>query len=440
MTEGLQHRERDAVPPQAPEQKTSVMDDEDKYNKKKDKKGASWPLRLLRLLLSLVGITGAKTVECRTGTALFCIVAVGMPLCFVVQNVFKSMVSDAQHDHQVLEGLRTSTYQHCTKEEGLKEFNIAAQPRADLSEAFQRKLKRSAFSVTVLGPRGSGKTTLIQKELCGEKGVVRVSLASTETNFDLAVLRELGTSNAIEASFSNALVQLKKDREANLKGNKGKRDEGRPIIVFGVDSNASAQQVQALLLWSKEVQHERRQASIIIDISQARVSLNLDINLEELRTSVFFVPLMSKAEAEGMLSLLVSDDDAKYAVSKIGCLPLHIQSLVSRCEGDYTSFKDVVDDYKEKLQYQMRSSAQNFASAVKVNAESQVLFQSIWEGNAIGLYKLATALGISQTQVIQADRMAPHILQIDPFDKRVSFSSPLARTELLAKMKQQPAI
>lgn len=271
-----------------------------------------------------------------------CAVIGVLPLAFVSQTVLSNWVTNPQHtfsaNHEVLEALRTSTYKYCTNEEA--DMNITDQPCYELTKRFRTHFRDPQLTIVVLGPRGAGKTTLIQKELCGKLGVVHVPLQRKDTDFDRAVLKNLGISS--EVSLGDALDDaLRREHEKNLKGNRG----AQPVIVFSVDSKASAEQVQDLLIWSKSVQFEGLLACIVVDISQSRVSLNLTINLGDLRTSIFHVPLMSEAEAKGMLGEIMSDADAEYAVKQIGSLPLHIRELVSRCTTSDIAPVEVIDLY-----------------------------------------------------------------------------------------------
>ena len=231
-----------------------------------------------------------------------------------------------------------SAINHSTSGGILPEFTVH---REGLEEALFKKIvrpNRVFRTVLVVGPRGSGKSTLTHMTLKNTAKVITVSLNTHESfsaeKFAQAILDVLDVPppetqiNTAKNSVEKALATCQKD------------DSRVPIIHVEADFRCDSNQLQDMLLLLKNWGQDKQLVRAVVTLSSSRAALGLTIAMEELRTDLF--DLEDYTDEEGyqyMHSFMKSrvecskEEFRDYCTSlfcRLGRRPLHLQSLCDR--------------------------------------------------------------------------------------------------------------
>ena len=127
----------------------------------------------------------------------------------------------------------------------------------------------------VHGPRGVGKTTVVQNALIGVKSVVHIEPSPlTVDNLYRSILTQLnvkteGIDHAALVQKSLRLIQV--------------ADGTRPTIVVDIDEKCNEQQLMAVLIELKKLVGNSNLSSGVVVLSTSRAALLLPVALHELR-------------------------------------------------------------------------------------------------------------------------------------------------------------
>ena len=147
-------------------------------------------------------------------------------------------------------------------------------------------------TLLVSGPRGAGKTILVNKALKGRNGVIDFKPAADTdvTNETLveAIMNELEIEYTAGLNPTTMLMKILKDI--------------KPILIVEVNDHCTSEGLQSLLLRLKSWGADKMLVRPIVVVSSSRSAFSLTIGLKELRTEQLI--------ALGLLRLSPNDDTA----------------------------------------------------------------------------------------------------------------------------------
>ena len=167
-------------------------------------------------------------------------------------------------------------------------------------------------TIVVTGPRGSGKSTLVQHCLAGKGGVVRIFL-NTQSSFSKEkfaenVMQTIGVSYTqpgtdvnVMALLSLALRRLRKSQEE------------LPIIVVETDNRCTPGELRSLLILMKQYGADQKLIRPIVVLSSSTSAFGLTISEAELRSRYFHVDDLTDEQCleyvESRLSRMIKGDE-----------------------------------------------------------------------------------------------------------------------------------
>ena len=169
-------------------------------------------------------------------------------------------------------------------------------------------------TIVVTGPRGSGKSTLVQRYLAGKGGVVRIVLNTqssfSEEKFAENVMETIGVSYAQSGTNVMALLSVA------LRGLR-KSQEELPIIVVETDHRCKPGELRSLLILMKQYGADQKLIRPIIVLSSSTSAFGLTINEVELRSRYFHVDDLTDEQCleyvESRLSEIIKGDEQEIS-------------------------------------------------------------------------------------------------------------------------------
>jgi len=207
-------------------------------------------------------------------------------------------------------------------------------PRPKIEEQIMNALTYSSLKggryTIVYGPRGIGKTELVDHTAIGKKGVVKVTVssASSKTGVIQAITEELGC----KSTDLNIKVLIAAVQKSGIV----------PTIIFDVERSVSRDDdmLSTIRSLSKELALYCR---CIIVLSEANAVLQFGIDERE---KFIYVDEMERDEAERLIETLqtnITKAEMKYVFEKIGTSPLKLINLAGLISPTY-SVEDYVTD------------------------------------------------------------------------------------------------
>ena len=319
--------------------------------------------------------------------------------------------------------------------------------RPALIKSLAKKLETSiadgAFNPTwlVTGPRGSGKTTLINMLLKDKWNVIAVTIntwdAFTERSFASSINESLTNHNITEQGpwFLQSVLRMAKDP---------------PILVVEVNERCSSEQLQSLLLVLKNWGADLRLIRPLVILSTSKAAFGLHIGLMQLRTVPFLVDDVTEAEAELLLKDICrrhthgcTEEDlscfCKKLVSAVGTRPLHFSffSIKLRAMPALLSYEELNEagNFLVDLSGQYAKSLKLVMDKVcgtdkKMQATFKRLFETM-KKRPVPLYQLLLTLDIKEKQFLNlvADlEVMPQPFYIQLCTENVYLESKLEKT------------
>ena len=183
-------------------------------------------------------------------------------------------------------------------------------------KAFKKMLyDPSLKTIIVTGPRGSGKSTLVQRCLAGKGRVVRFCL-NTRSDFSEEEFTE-NAMKSIDVSYALPGTNLKALLSVALRGLRESKEE-LPIFVVEVDTRCTPDLLRSLLILMKQYGADNRLIRPIIVLSSSTSAFGLSITQRELRSRYFHVDDLTAEQCleyvESRLSSTIEGD--KQEISK----------------------------------------------------------------------------------------------------------------------------
>ena len=223
-------------------------------------------------------------------------------------------------------------------------------PRKPFQAALLGKATSSpSRTLVVMGPRGSGKTTLVNLTFAPSANVIRIHLDTTEpfsaeefSHNILTVLRvyppppHMSTRLLLEQAF--------------------KKFAEPPLLLVEADTRCGAKQLEQLLLLLKWWAGDLNAVRPVVLLAASRAAFSLKLRLSELRARPFVVPDLTEAEGEQLLwtmfSKLVTCTEEEFSqlckqllLPKLGTRPLNLTDFATHYkeEGTLHTLQEVTD-------------------------------------------------------------------------------------------------
>ena len=183
-------------------------------------------------------------------------------------------------------------------------------------EGFKDMLYNPHFlrTIVVTGPRGSGKSTLVQHCLAGKGGVVSVCLDTqssfSEEKFAENVMQTIGLPRREPGTNVMALLSLA------LRGLR-KSQEELPIFVIEADDRCTPGQLRSLLILMKQYGADEKLIRPIVVLSSSTSAFGPSISPMELRSRYFHVDDLTDEQCleyvESRLSSMIEGDEQEIS-------------------------------------------------------------------------------------------------------------------------------
>ena len=205
----------------------------------------------------------------------------------------------------------------------MKAINVSKLEMPQINGYIKRNQEMEAFkemlydpgplrTIVVTGPRGSGKSTLVQHCLAGKGGVVSVCLDTqssfSEEKFEEKVMKTIGLAQS--GTNATALLSLA------LEGLRESQEE-LPIFVIEADERCTPDQLQSLLILMKQYGSDKQLIRPIIVLSSSTSIFGLTIWHKELRLRYFHVDDLTDEQCleyvESRLSSMIEGDEQEIS-------------------------------------------------------------------------------------------------------------------------------
>ena len=298
-------------------------------------------------------------------------------------------------------------------------------------------------TVFVYGPRGSGKTSLIQHALQGRNGVFEIKIQTTTGNEALTEFIE-EVSKQVDFFGNPQDRAFVEDVFAACRV--------RPIVVVDLERKCSAEVLEAVLTACKVLSYDNRKkkaAKLVVALSGSRAAVESTMDLVKLRCVGVHIGFFQKAEALKYTTDRVPtsfrdpkrrDEIAELVVNEFDLLVLDLQKVCKYLRdgkhGDVDDVKKRIED-RRKLQ---EANAQNgwkdfcnsLAEALKSDYDAKAVKEMALEllkGPQLNidivdlLSRKSGGVPLTSTHIALFNADARfHPLYIDPFSPTVSLN------------------
>ena len=294
-------------------------------------------------------------------------------------------------------------------------------------------------TIVVTGPRGSGKSTLVQRYLAGKGGVVRIVLNTqssfSEEKFAENVMETIGVSYAQSGTNVMALLSVA------LRGLR-KSQEELPIIVVETDHRCKPGELRSLLILMKQYGADQKLIRPIIVLSSSTSAFGLTINEVELRSRYFHVDDLTDEQCleyvESRLSEIIKGDEQE--ISKfvkevvphlgIGNRLVQINNVLGlgklKLDKKLDKVQEHIESYVEERVRIYTSSVRRFFKEVKGTCHSKEAvkraFKLLLEKGSMPLHTFHEVCGVEEERFIEIiSNIEPHPFYVDPEHRTIHF-------------------
>eukprot|EP00529_Nitzschia_sp_RCC80_P021278 CAMPEP_0113469724 /NCGR_PEP_ID=MMETSP0014_2-20120614/16053_1 /TAXON_ID=2857 /ORGANISM="Nitzschia sp." /LENGTH=392 /DNA_ID=CAMNT_0000362223 /DNA_START=55 /DNA_END=1233 /DNA_ORIENTATION=- /assembly_acc=CAM_ASM_000159 len=311
--------------------------------------------------------------------------------------------------------------------------------------------RKTSPTVLLYGPRGSGKTALIEHALKGRRGVLAIDIDKkshdeaqdemiTRISRKVDVFGREQDQDFLEDVFSKCVVP--------------------PVVVITLEAKCKGEVLEGVLVMCKTLSYNKRyqrQPRFIVDLSGSRAAIDASINLEGLRAvgvSVgHFSPSESLLYATERMPLSLRDPRRRESVasSVVGKFDGHVLTLFKVCEAlrerqptDVPTVEATIAQLQESIEKRASRGWWNFCCSLDKLFGAPVSSDNLKQAVELlmeepqDILKIIRVLSNGSTGIKLSERdlglinadAGFHPLTIDPFEKEVSLSGIPIRTVL----------
>ena len=298
----------------------------------------------------------------------------------------------------------------------------------DVDTAALSKMGKPFIPTTIIcGPRGCGKSTLINESMQKRSAVVKIFYEGENSeDFAIAVLRSLRITlpdNTDPVTFLLEVLEM-----LNTK----------PIFVMEVDKRFGSKHLEQLLLLLKRLGDDLQLMVPIVVLSSSRSALSLELSATSLRAEFFPITDLTENECRQFLqsvmdTLKISDDEKRQAIDfgmrHIGNRLVDLHAVANcirqvKCSS-LEEYQSVVITYSKQQIQSYQAAFATFALKCPRIRDRHVLEKLT---NGLEILDLCKALGISQEELLELNStIEPHVLYICPNDCTVIYGSHFMR-------------
>ena len=308
-------------------------------------------------------------------------------------------------------------------------------------KAFNKMLNDPEYlqTIVVTGPRGSGKSTLVQHCLAGKGRVVRFCLNTrsdfSEEEFAEKVMKTIKVSYALPGTYVTVLLSVVLEVMRGLR----KSQEELPIFVVEVDRRCTPDQLQSLLLLMKQYGADEKLIRPIIVLSSSTSAFGLTINEVELRSRYFHVDDLTNEQCleyiESRLSRMIIGDKQEISEFVENVVPglgmgnrlVQIMSVlmdISELKLDKVQ-KHIESCVEERVRI-YTSSVRRFFKEVKGTCQSKEAvkeaFELLLDKKSMPLHTFCEVCGVEEERFIEIiSNIEPHPFYVDPKHRTIHF-------------------
>ena len=306
-------------------------------------------------------------------------------------------------------------------------------------EAFKKMLYDPGplKTIIVTGPRGSGKSTLVQHCLAGKAGAVRIFL-DPRSDFSVEefaenVMHKIGLPRTEPGTKAKGLLYLALEELCE-------RQEELPIIVVEADHRCTPGQLRSLLILMKQYGADNKLIRPIVVLSSSKATFGLAISEKELRSHYFHVDDLTDKQCleyiESRLSMIIEGDEqekisnfVKEVVPHLGIgnRLIHLDSvLVGMSKQNLHKIQKHIEWCVEEEVLAYTNSMRSFFGEVKGTCHSKEAVKRalklLLEKGSMPLHTFHRVCGIKDKRLIEIiSNIDPHPFYVEPKHRTIHF-------------------
>ena len=317
-------------------------------------------------------------------------------------------------------------------------------------EAFKKDLydpRLRIRTIIVTGPRGSGKSTLVQHCLADKGKVVRIRLDTrsdfSEEEFAENAMKTIGLPYRQSGTNAMGLLSLA------LQGLRESQKE-LPIIVVETDNRCTPDQLRSLLVLMKYFGADEELIRPIIVLSSSTSAFGLCIEEAELRSHYFHVDNLTDEQCleyvESRLSSTIEGDEQE--ISKfvkevvpllgignrlidldsllVGISELNLDNKLDKIQHKLDKVQEHIKSYVEQRVRSYTSSLRRFFEEVKGTCHSKKnvkgAFELLLEEGSMPLHTFCEVCGVEEERLIEIiSKIHPLPFDVNPKLRTIHF-------------------
>ena len=305
------------------------------------------------------------------------------------------------------------------------------------TKAFKRKLYNSEDlkTIVVTGPRGSGKSTLVEHCLAGKGGVESVCLDTrssfSEEKFAENVMQTIGLPRREPGTNVMALLRLA------LRG-LHKSQEELPIFVIEANELCKPGQLRSLLILMKQYGADEKLIRPIVVLTSSTSAFGLSISPMELQSRYFHVDDLTDEQCleyvESRLSSMIEGDEQEISKFVKDVVPhlgignrfIQIQNVMDgMSELKLDEIKEHIESWVEEEVLTYTDRVGSFFGEVKGTCHKEAVkraFKLLLEKGSMPLHTFHEACGVEEKRFIEIiSNLHPHPFYVNPLHRTIHF-------------------
>lgn len=336
----------------------------------------------------------------------------------------------------------------CSQPKDSSPYVPREQLKLDLCEQFHQRVwkNKSKYLATqlVVGPRGCGKTTIIQEVFEGHKSVVHVPLSNNVTipEFESAFFDALDFKHLPEGLSRPTLIM----------GVLRILDKWKilPTLLLEVNAQCSTETLQVILTRLKEWGDDAKLMKSVVVLSSTRAAMTLNIGLNSLRVVCVSIPDLTEDEVQQFVMQMLSkykDKRVAEVVEKnyllVGNRLSELHELATKVEhcASLEKAESKIHEFVQKQRKRYVSSLEEVFTKIEqfqyLNEKSfhrddlSLLIEMFKNNKQLNFSRFCQLVHMTRRDIIEMiANVHPHVFFVDPEDETVIVSSVFAQDAL----------
>lgn len=314
-------------------------------------------------------------------------------------------------------------------------------PREALKQVVKEDIESETIRTLIIsGPRGCGKSTLVQEVLQDKAGVVSVAVdESGIEGFAGSIVGALIASSHLTEHIphttlvTSALTKLQKEQGE------------MPTIIVEVNERCTGDQLEKILLFLKYLGDDRRLARSVVVLSSSRTVLELVIGIDELRAKYRMVGDLTIEEAREFLIQLLSrhkisheDVVVNEMLAMLGTRLLDLHNFLAECKNCSTvadlrmALTSFTDRKLVSYNWALNRLLEELGKQTDISFVRKLAFEE-----PVSMQELYELTGKSPVFIVQTvAKIHPHPFYVDPNTMTVTRGSHFMSLVIKKKVKE----